>query len=402
MLTRRVPLIVLSTLLTTGCSGLVVRGVLPRDSQRIDLGPSDAGTPFAIDPAAERLAVVRGQLIVEELATGKITPLGGVPLALSWSPDGSRLAASFPQAQRGQAESGQAASSVLKLFDVHGAVLAQSPVKGRLTSLSWSSCAEVLGTTATLETYSFGSNREEALVRWDGQGPVRTEPLGSVTLKRTTVQQYATVLTRGPALAIAPQGDVIAWAGVHDPPMYAPFSSLEARHLDGKKVHELGRVPPGAEGLAWAPDGESIWLSGPGAVVRWDCWRSKQVASLVTAGRNLAVAPRGDWVFADGKVFREGAEVVAFAPDSEGIFTARGLLLRTRGRLVLVERFAASPPPEAHAHADAHANAQVDDKAREHVLQLRKLRAEGLMTADEFDALSAPKAPDAPTTKGSP
>lgn len=353
----------LLALALSSCATVIARGALPRGAVVEELGPSDPGTPFAADPAGRRLALVRsGELVLVD-GGGAVKRLGGLPRAIAFSA-GSRLAASFPAGP----------DSELRLYSPDGALEATARVPGALSSLAWLSDGEVAGGAATLERFSFGATRTEHLVRWTGKGEPSLVQTGSTTVKPLTMARDGALAERGPGLSASPLGDEVCLTQLHDPPAFPQFSVLLLRNLDSGATRELGRQPWGFAGAAWADDGDALWL-GDGSSTRLFHWTGRQLTRLASPGRSVAVSPRGTWVLADGRVFEGGAERIALQPDAEGLFTARGLLVRSAGRLHLLASFAEDRRPVLP-----------DEAAR--LRELRRLRAQGLITPVDYERLS--------------
>lgn len=353
----------LATLAAAGCAGLVVRGRLPEDVRRV--GALAPGGPFAVDPSGLRLALVGDGLRIVDVATGAARSIDGTPAALAWSPDGGRLAASFP---------GSDGQSALRLFAPDGSLAGETSVRGRLTTLAWTAAGEIVGASARLEAFSFGAQRDELLVEWDGSAPARVTPIGGTTVTPRTAARFGPVLTEGPALAVAPLGDEIAFTRLRDPPLFPGYFSLVVRHRASGAEREIARVPLGPVAIAYAADSEALWSTDAEAATLRDCADGRALSSLPPGGSHLAVSPRATWRLAGERLLRGSEEVLAFAPGARGAFTAAGLFVAAAGAVHLLPSFAepsaATPVPE------------VAEKLR----GLRSLRAQKLITPAEYEA----------------
>ena len=352
-----------------GCTGLLVSGRLP-DGARVEVvAQVDEGTPFAVDASGRHLAFVRGGLTLLDLDTRATKGLGGAPLALAWSGDGARLAASFAAGE----------DSTLKLFDAAGTALGETRVGGRLTSLAFAG-AEVLGGAVKVSEYSFGVPREEFLVRWSGSGSAEVTSVGSATLKPATWKRLRARLSRGPVLAVAPLGDEVAYGRFRDPPAFAPYQSVVVRHLATGVERELGRMAPEAEGPAWAPDSGALWIGDDSHCLGLDHETAQQVATLPAPCQRPAVSPGGTWVATDGRVFQGQRELVRLTAGAAATFAASGLFVQSGHDLYRTTTF-----------VDA-ARTFPSGEQRAWLLELRRLLALGLITPNDMKAqLTEPK-----------
>jgi hypothetical protein len=355
-------MLLLLALWMAACARLPVTGKLPEGMKVERSAAITDGAPFAADPTRERIALGREGLRLWTPATGAETRLDATtPSALAWSPAGDRLAAAFPRA----------GETAVRLLDPAGRPGEETVVAGEVHRICWLPGDGLLFAATTLKVYSFGGGFSLTLFRWDGRGAPQATSLHEVTLKPLTLRQWGGVIHRTPGLALSPLGDEILYARLHDPPAFSPYLKLIVRHLETGGERVVASVPlPGATAV-FAPDGETV-LYGDGRQVHTvEAWTGREGESRPTPGAAIALSPAGEWLLLDDRLYREGAEAAVFAEPCAGAFAPGGrLLLRCGGRLHLLSGLVEeAPAPPA---------------VRERLLLLRKWRASGLITPDEY------------------
>lgn len=357
----------LASLFITGCARLPVVGALPEGVAVTRLTRVEPASPFAWDPGGTKIALVTDSFAIYDPANGSKQTFGAAPYAISWSSDGEHLAAVFPQGK----------DATLRIFNMHGALLSEAGISGHVTKLAWRSDDELLVAALTVEQLSFGANVSELLYRWKGIGkPAAT------TLRETTVRPF---IARWPAerlyqtftFALSPLGDEIAYTRLQDPPAFSPYVKICIRNLESGAEKEVASAAVTSAGAVYSADGERI-LYGDGAnVSHWlHPWAEKELATIPTPGRTIALSPGNRYALIDGRLYRDGKEVVAFPVTSEGSFALVGgrLLVRYDGNLYMISGL-------DEPNADKTVQAE-----RERLLTLRKWRSEGLISLPDYES----------------
>ena len=280
---------------------------------------------------------------------------------------GERIAAAFPHGKE----------TTLRIFALHGAVLGETVIAGHVTKLVWRSAGELLAAAVTLDTFTFGSTLRGILYRWNGvDTPVAT------ILSDTTVRPF---IARWPlesiyhtfSFTLSPLGDEIAYTRFLDPPLLSPYLRLIIRNLESGAEKEVASAAVTSAGAVYSADGEHI-LYGDGAnASHWfDPWMEKELATIPTPGRTIALSPGNRYALIDGRLYRDGKEVVAFPATSEGTFAPVGehLLVRYDDNIYMISGLS---EPKADKTVPAE---------RERLLTLRKWRSEGLISIPDYQS----------------
>ncbi|HEY6838161.1 MAG TPA: hypothetical protein VI389_05395 [Geobacteraceae bacterium] len=351
--------------LAAGCARLPVAAPLPPWFTVTSIAAVEPTAPFACNPEEEGIAYGREGLRLEAADGGEEHVLADdEPFLLSWSPDGGRLAAAFT------GEGG----TVLRLFAANGMSLGETLVPGNVGALGWNA-SELMAAAVTLETFSFGGTLRQLLYRWDGIAAPKAITLSSTTLMRSTVKQWGGALPGFFHLAVSPWGDAIVYTRFHDPPAFSPYLKVILRHLESGEEQELASVSLDAGGALFTPFGEAVlYGDGRGASSLIDPWAGGERPAHSLPGRALAFSPGATSLFIDGHLYREDKELAVFTAASAGCFTRHGreLVVRSDGHLF---RVAGLPPDETLAP---------EPQTRQRLLELRKWRSEGLITAEEY------------------
>lgn len=144
---------------------------------------------------------------------------------------------------------------------------------GEVTWLGWHPSNEILIVAAEIKPYSFGANYKVQLYRWNGRTQPSSRLLTDASLKPLTLARWQAGLTALPRPVLGPQGDVLAFLRLHDPPAFDPYLKLVLISLDGEGEMVLGsQAMPGAP-LTFSADGESLsWTEGDGRIVDVHPW----------------------------------------------------------------------------------------------------------------------------------
>lgn len=166
--------------------------------------------------------------------------------------------------------------SLVSLSTPAGQTVATLNLPGQIAFQSWHPGGDLLIVTTTLKDYTFGTNYQLQLHRWDGKTEPRSRILCDTTLKPLTLARWKTQLHALPKPALSPQGDVLVFLRLHDPPAFDPYLKVTLFHLEGPGELVLGsQGMPGTtpsfsvdgEVVSWQPAGEQAvqvqpWLGG--------------------------------------------------------------------------------------------------------------------------------------------
>lgn len=144
---------------------------------------------------------------------------------------------------------------------------------GEVAWLGWHPSNELLIVTSELKGYSFGANYKVQLYRWNGQTPPSSRLLTDTSLKPLTLARWQARLTALPAPVLGPQGDVLAFLRLHDPPAFDPYLKVVLISLDGEGEMVLGSQAMSGAPLAFSADGETVrWAVGDGQTEEHHPW----------------------------------------------------------------------------------------------------------------------------------
>jgi hypothetical protein len=356
----------LVSLLLAGCAAtLPAHTPLPQGLALAVIGRSDPEAPFAWHPDADTIAFVRGELRMMNLATGDMVQLDATPSAIAWTPDGALLAA----------VSAQGKDSLVRVFDRQGAVVDEVVVPGHVSQLAWRFDRELLAPSQVLERFKFGVSLRTQLYRWRlGTAPTATI-LSDVTIMPSRAKAADNSYFDTFSFALSPLRDEIAYTRLVDPPNFPSYQKIIVRNLESGAEQEASGVKLGSAGAVFSSDAEQIlYGDGAGMVRRLSPWAGGEQDLLTTPGHTIALSPADRYLFADGRLFLEMQQLVAFPTDCAGEFSQTGtrLLLRCGDSLSLLSGLADSATP------------QVSPTQRERLLSLRKWRSEKLISNKEY------------------
>jgi len=350
-----------------GCAGLKTLGPLPEDLQVRKLPlPYEEGAPVAWHPGGGKLAVGAGRLLIFDPATGAVlTVAEEIPAALAWSGDGRHLAASFIREEE----------SFLRIFAEDGRELGELRVAGRIHRLVWGPGPEILAAVVQREDYAIGAKLDYALLRWAGRGEAQSSPLHSTMVRRSTAGYFGDRLYRTFHLALAPLGDEILYTRLHEPPANRPHLRVMLRHLESGREQEIGRAELDSGAPLFLADSDGL-LYGDGSLhTYWLHGPHRTITTFPVPGYFLAATPTGRSLFIDGRLFKQGEEIAVFPEATAGYFSPLGnsLLICANKGLYLLSGLDEDHPPE------------LADAAKQKLLQLRQWRAEGLISAADYE-----------------
>jgi len=348
----------------SGCARLPVAEPLPPGLAITGRLSLPAGSVFAWNPDGERVAVARDGIQIWSPASGNLAPFWPqAPTAMAWSPDGLSLAAALSDGE----------SSRLVVI-ANGELRKEITIPGDIRSIFWRAGGEILCLATKLKVYSFGGNFQLSLHRWvPGEEPV-SAVLHDVSLKPATLQRWGGLFQQTPGPSLSPFGDELLYARLHDPPEFLPYLKRMLRHLETDAEREVAVVPVTAGPALWAGDGEAVIYGDGSSIHTRDPWTGREGDPLSLPGEHLAASPGGRYLFADGRLHRDGALLATFPSETVASFSPRGgeLLLQHKDHLFLLtglEKEPTSVLPEA---------------ALEKLLLLRKWRSRGLLSPQEY------------------
>ncbi len=315
-------------LISTGCSRLPLTGKLPGNLVAEKISTVDDASPFAISPDGTVIACLHSGLKLVHLPTKELQE---IPLKragqLAWSPLGSTLAATFY-------EKGE---STIILFDQHGIQVAETVVAGDVTSLDWLSESELLAAALSITNYSFGSNYKSILYRWQpGSSLPVTQSLRDTTLQPSTMAMLQRHLAHGSMLDVYSPAGQILYMHPNDPPLFSPYYKLILRDLTTDREQELATPGFNSSGGRFFSDGKKvIYSDGNSQTFILSPFNGVSPKSVRTPGANLAVAPVGDYWFADGTLYQGESVVALLAPGGVARFSQDGrqLIIAVNGEL---------------------------------------------------------------------
>lgn len=163
---------------------------------------------------------------------------------------------------------------------------------GRVAWMAWHPAGDLLVVTTSLQQYSFGTSYQVWLHRCNGQSQPLTRTLADTTLKPSTLAAWGGQLPSLSQPVLGPQGDVLAFLRLHDPPAFDPYLKVMLLHLDGPGEMALGRQPlPGAT-LSFSRDGEVLsWSPGSGQTFQVQPWLGSTVVMTTAAQPSESVDP---------------------------------------------------------------------------------------------------------------
>lgn len=326
-----------------------------------------AESPVAVTRDGSFLALVRRDgLFLRSLADGREERISSeLPIAVTFNPQGTELAAAFP------AEAG----SLLRRYSASsGELLAEISLSGRCEALL-SREGEWLAFVTSVQTFRFGGNLRSSLLRWDGVHAQESSLLNDTTLDRSTLSVKESLLATLLRPQLSPYGDELLYLQLRDPPAFDPYLMVVLRHLETGSERLVAKLPK-LTGAAVYFDGGDLVAYGDGIrqVNIVDPWQERVVARYPRPGALLASPLWGkilwvddDLLHGDGQMLLsldKESQPVSFLPDGR-------LLLRDRqGRLWLLRGL----PIPSHPPVSPPASFYL----------LRKWRAEGLIDSGEF------------------
>lgn len=154
-----------------------------------------------------------------------------------------------------------------------GQSVAALDLPGQVDWLAWHPSGDLLIVTTSLKHYSFGTNYQLQLHRWDGKAQPLSRTLADTSLKPLTLFRWGSQLHSLPKPALSSQGDVLAFLRLHDPPAFDPYLKVILLHLDAPGELVLGSQSMPGAALNFSGDGEVLsWSAGVGQTVAVQPW----------------------------------------------------------------------------------------------------------------------------------
>jgi hypothetical protein len=351
-----------------GCAGLGKQlSQLPPELQMKEVAKTDSASPFAVSRDG-KIAYFHEEAIEVLSTDGQVvkTPLlpGQSPSLFSFSPNGKMLLVALPTAT----------GSNLRILTLDGKLLTEATMPERVTAAAWRGNQHVDAVGLHIKRFSFGTLLTSVFYDWDNSGTPVPTTLSSVTIRPQLAKLPDALLLNSLNMSVSPYGDEIAYSVLKDPPLFTPYQAVITRHIDSGSEHEVTKVSIGSGGPIYAPDGDSLLVGDSGAVTRRvTIPDGGEIYAWPSQGSYPAVSPSGMYLFLDGHLYRDGQTFATFPAESRGEFLldGTGLVLSYGSRLYLV-----SGLNDKGAAARAAINAKL--------LELRKLRSQGLITEKEY------------------
>jgi hypothetical protein len=352
-------------LFVTGCASLPVSHPLPAG---ITSEPiiSAVSPPFMVDAAGERLAYVRDGLWIGSVTTKAELRLSEIsPVALAWSPDGTRLAAAFPAKD----------ANLIRLFTPDGTKLGETELKGAVGDLTWRSAKELLIAHVVKSDYVFGSDYQQMLTSWDGSGQPTSVKVHNATLRLGTTKKLGTTYAQAFTLTVSPFGDEILFTRQHDPPEFKTYRRVMLRHLDSGREREITNIAQNSSTPLFIGSDDQLLVADGITINRVNPWQDASNVMLPVTGRALAASPGGTNLLIDGQLVHGDQIITRFPATVTGRFAVQGsqLFILHNGTIYQIKGLAADPVTIPSGDA------------LKKLLTLRDWRMQGLITPADFE-----------------
>ncbi|HJV66630.1 MAG TPA: SHOCT domain-containing protein [Geomonas sp.] len=365
---NRLTVLLLSLLLfsLSGCVGLGKLSQLPPELQMKEVARTDAASPFTVSRAG-RIAAVHEEGIEVISPQGQVARIAAAtPTMLSFSPNGNMLVAALPAA----------AGTTLRIFDLNGKVMAEATVPERVTAVAWRDNTHVAAAALNIKRFSFGTLLTSTFYDWDNSGSPVATTLNSVTIRPQLAKLPDALLLNTLNLAVSPYNDEIAYSVLKDPPLFPPYQAIITRHIGSGAEQEVTRTSIGSGGPVYASDGDSLVVGDSQSVTRLvTIPDGRELNGWPAQGSYPAISRSGHYLFLDGHLYRDGQTFATFPRQSRAEFLpdGSGLVIAYEKRLYLVSGLNDQEGPKKPANLPR-------------LLELRKLRSEGLITEKEYRA----------------
>lgn len=342
---------IISLLLLCGC----VVGPSPQPINRnplVEVSVLDDFGLFAADRDGQKVAVAKNGLLLLDLESGFKEKLPSAqPIALSWSPDGSVLAAAFSVADY---------ETRLSLYSAQGELLQETVLPAALSQLTWSVHGDLLATGFALKVFSFGGSLQQFLFKVDGDDVVTTV-LSDATLRLATMQSLSSIMLDVLPVAFSPSGDELVYVQLHEPPQFLPYLQLIYRNWPAGEGRSLQKMPLQTLRLSWDKSDQSVAVHSADGVQVLELWPTSDDPL------NRSVASR--YSFINGRLF-DGEQLVADWGESAHlqILSAGRFLLSVQKRLYRGDGL----------------RDEAQESGGEKAWTLRRWRFQGLITPDEY------------------
>lgn len=341
---------------------------LDAPGDRGDLKPLFKGDPsmvLAWHPGARMLAIANGGLEIYDLNNGTRTRLsneGGD--AVAWLPDGTGLVVS-------RYKSGK---SGLRIHLLDGSKSTETLVEGRVVSLMPKGKTEILAGILAVTEFRFGINIASRLAVWD----TRTEPV-VISFDENTIhpgvwQAMRTRIEAGSFFILSPWRDEVFFSAFHDPPAFPPYFRLAVMNIASGAVRQIGQVPPSLSGGAYVSNGDAVMYGSLDGIKTVEEWDGAEIAGYPFGGSCFSASFDGSCLAVDGRLFLNGEKPADFSPDGRVTFSPQG-----REAIVTKDGWA-----YLLAGLQTDLKVELPDLDREEIVRLRKWRALGMITQEEY------------------
>jgi hypothetical protein len=349
-------------LLFLGCASAPLKTSLPPAFSVQEVASVGEEGPFALSPDGRTAVYVRDGTKLKRLPDGEEIEISPeTATAAAWSPDGGVVAFAFPY------ENG----SLLALYGPDGKEKRNARIPLPTTSLGWAQ-GELLALSTEIRQFRFGGNVKVVLYRWQGKEP-QSAVLYDNTLRPAVMKKVDTI-RKIVRLVVSPWEDEILYPQIHDPPAFQPNMRLALHNLVTGAERVFETAVPLTAAAVYSPDGETVIAgSGEAETSIFDPWKNRDSRFVPSAGSRITRSPGGTFILIDGTLYRNGEVLAAFPPDAVGLFAESALLVRSAGRLYLVNGFPAETstvPPKG--------------EKRDRLLTLREWRSKSLLSTEEY------------------
>jgi WD40 repeat protein len=359
-------LFLLSLALLSGCAKKMPIIDLPEQYSVQRLGSVTKASPVAWHPDNNYYAVAASGLVIGQVNGSLFSVDRHAPKAISWSPTGAFLAASFGNSQK----------STIRIFSFDGTALADVAVEGSVLDLGWTSDDELLIAAVTVKTFSFGGNYSVSLYRWRQNEELSQEVIADTSPLKSHLEAMGESIYNSVHLQISPFRDEIIYTRLLIPPNVDMHYQLVVRHLDSGREKVITKIPYGSQGGRYLLQGDNVFFSdGHYQSIKRSIWGTEAYETY-KPGRFVEISPGGRYKLIDQNLLQDRDVLFSFAKVDKAAFSPDGSkLLFTSGRdLYLLSDLEDSPVQRV--------------TVSQRLLELRRWRSEGLITPQEYEQYS--------------
>ena len=360
---RTILIILLTSVIFTGCAVKIPVGELPENIQIRHLGSASSATPLIWHPDGQWFVANKGGLVVSSLVGDSTQVSRDEPAAMAWSPTGAFLAASFVSRDK----------TAVRIYSADYGELAAIEVEGTARDLAWASDDELLIAAVVVKTYSFGGNYRVILHRWQQSREMTSETIADTSPLKTNIAVIGDDLYAPVNMQISPYRDEIVFCRMLTPPNAEMHKKLIVRHLASGAEKEIGILPIMTNGGRYLQNGERLFFSdGTYQSINRSIWGTEAYETY-PPGQQLEISPGGRFKLIDKVLYRDREKILQFDAIDLASFSPDGThLLFVSGRNL----FVLSPLEE---------NLAKPRNVGIKLLELRRWRSEGLITPQEYE-----------------